>query len=80
MKRFFFLASILVCVNAIAQQAPGAVFDLSKEKLTAQIPGAVKQPPSVEDLLKAQTAAIKELSAKVENLEARVAKLEKRGH
>ncbi len=80
MKRFFFVVSLLVCVNAIAQQAPGAVFDTSKEKWVAQVPGAVKQPPINEELLRAQTAAIKELSAKVEALEARVGKLEKRGH
>jgi hypothetical protein len=82
MKPFLLLAFTVVSVMSFAQQppqpagqAPGAVV---KPAPPAAAPPLAAQPSTAElaELLRAQTAAIKSLSARIDSLDERIRKLE----
>lgn len=83
MKAALFLAGIFACAGVAAQQAPAAA---SPTPVPAPSPPRAipKAPPmaarmnneEMADLLRAQTSAIKALSAKIDVLEIRLGNLE----
>lgn len=81
MKAALFLAGIFACAGVAAQQAPAAATPASRPPSPTSAPHA---PPmaarinnvEIAELLRAQTSAIKALSAKIDALEIRLANLE----
>lgn len=82
MKAALFLAGIFACAGVAAQQAPAAA---NPTPVPAPAPRAFPSPPAaaarmnneeMAELLRAQTSAIKALSAKIDALEIRLGNLE----
>jgi hypothetical protein len=76
MKAALFLAGIIACAGVAAQQAPAAATPAPRPIPPPAAPAARMNNEEMAELLRAQTSAIKALSAKIDALEIRLGNLE----
>lgn len=77
MKAALFLAGIIACTGVAAQQAPAAATPTPRPVPPPAAPASARMNnEEMAELLRAQTSAIRALSAKIDALEIRLGNLE----